>query len=329
MLSTLMLCLSLLPGPEPEYLRRDHGPGTSGGGIMTQSGEVMKPGTVSFEFRIDYTQFERFTVDEIRAATFAVGDPDHAHFDVLRSSTLETFSLTYGATAELQFGFSFGYYLGNELREGHLHGDGSYGFHDFGDIRGMTDHWITGKYRVHKGEEGGSWAALFGVKLPFGDDDETGRSGTSNVPLEASLQPGSGAVDFMLGAAYSTYLTAEISMDASLQYTLRTEANKFKIGDLVLFGVAASYRFTESVQVFPQPSLFLELNVRHLFRNQEEGQEVINSGGTVLFLSPGFRFGFSERVAFTIAIQVPVVQALNDEQQEALFKVSTGLTFTF
>ena len=107
MLSVLALCLSLATPPDPNYLRRDHGPGTSGGGIMTQSGEVMKPGAVSLEFRIDHTQFEKFTEDEIRTATFKVGNPDHAHFDVLRSSTLETFSLAFGATENLQFGFSF------------------------------------------------------------------------------------------------------------------------------------------------------------------------------------------------------------------------------
>jgi hypothetical protein len=332
MIPILLFCLSLAEGPHPEalLLRRDHGPGTSGGGLSTQSGEVMKPGAVSLDFRIDYTQFEHLSPTDIERRTNKVGGADHQHFDAARSAALETFSLSYGATENLQIGFSFGYYYGNDVREGHLHSNGSYGFHEFGDIKGTTDHWITAKYRVAKGEEGGgSFSVLTGLKLPFGDSDEVGQDGTSNAPLEPSLQPGSGAVDAMVGFAYSRYLSAAMTLDTSVQYTYRSEANDFKIGDQILFGVATAYRFTESVLVFPQPSLFLELNVRHLFRNVEADEKIINSGGTVLFVSPGFRIGFSDRVAFTLAIQIPVYQGLNDEQQEALFKVSTGFTFTF
>jgi hypothetical protein len=330
MLPVLLLCLSLPAGPDPEYLRRDHGPGTSGGGLSTASGEVMRPGAVSLDFRIDYTQFEHLSPTDIERRTNKVGGADHQHFDAARSAALETFTLSFGATENLQLSFSFGYYYGNDVREGHLHGNGTYGFHEFGDIKGMTDHWITAKYRIARGEEGeGSLAVLTGIKLPFGDSDEVSQTSDGNEPLEASLQPGSGAVDFMLGFAYSRYLTANMTLDTSIQYTYRTETNDFKIGDMIMFGVATAYRFTESVLVFPQPSLFLELNVRHLFRNVEAEEKIVNSGGTVLFLSPGFRVAFSDRVAFSLAIQIPVYQGLNDEQQEALFKVSTGFTFTF
>jgi len=322
------LLLYLNPDPDPTMFKRDHGPGTSGGGLTTISGEVLRPNVLTVDFRIDYTQFQHLTESQIQDRTFQVGNPEHAHFDAARNSALETFSLAYGVAEGIQLGFSFGYYLGNDVREGHLHGDGSYGFHKFGDITGMTDHWITSKFQLMKNESG-SLAGVAGIKLPFGDDDEVSQNSTNNAPLEASLQPGSGAVDFLLGVAYSRYLTSEITLDASVAYTLRTEANNFKIGDLISVGVATAYRFTESVQVFPQPSVFLELNVRHLFKNWEDGEYVINSGGTALFVSPGFRIAFSERVAWTIAIQIPVVQALNDEQQKTLFKVSTGFTFTF
>ena len=151
-------------------------------------------------------------------------------------------------------------------------------------------------------------------------------------PLTFNTYPGNpneAAVHADFASRVKHWKRAYILCDTSIQYTYRTETNDFKIGDMIMFGVATAYRFTESVLVFPQPSVFLELNVRHLFRNVEAEEKIINSGGTVLFLSPGFRIGFSDRVAFTLAIQIPVYQGLNDEQQEALFKVSTGFTFTF
>ncbi|HVE40382.1 MAG TPA: transporter [Planctomycetota bacterium] len=329
MLSILLLCLCLPPDPDPlEPMKRDHGPGTSGGGLSTQSAEVLKPGSWSLGLRIDYTNFQRLSETQIQDKTVSMAGADHVHFDAVRWSMLETFELSVGATESLQFGFSFGYYRATDVREGHLHGDGSYGFHDFGDISGMTDQWITSKYRVMRGEYG-SLAFFGGVKLPFGDDNETGESSTSNEPLDPALQPGSGAFDFQLGAAYTRYLSSAVSMDTSIAYTYRTRADDFKIGDLILFGLALNYRFTESVQVFPQPSAFLELNVRHLFRNREGSEVEENSGGTALFVSPGFRVGFSDKVSLTIAIQIPVVQALHEEQQLTKFKVSTGLTLSF
>lgn len=311
----------------PAPVRRDHGPGTSGGGIATQSGETLRPGAFALSVRLDYTQFERLSSADIQEKTFKVDD-EHAHFDAVRWSLLETVELSYGAAEGFQVSYAFGYYKANDVREGHLHSDGSYGFHELGDVSGMTDHRISAKLRLFSGPEG-HFSLFSGIKLPFGDDDEVGEDGTRNEPLEPSLQPGSGAFDAMLGVAYSRWLNENVTLDTSLQYTRRTEEDDFKIGDLALFGAALAYRFTENVQTFPQLSVFLETNVRFLFRNREGAHEVENSGGTVLFVSPGIRVGLSERATLTLSPQFPVLQDLNDEQQETLFKVSMGLTFTF
>ena len=47
----------------------DHGRGTSGGGVLTQSGETLKPGAFSIEFREDYTEFQRLSQAEVEATT--------------------------------------------------------------------------------------------------------------------------------------------------------------------------------------------------------------------------------------------------------------------
>ena len=125
------------------------------------------------------------------------------------------------------------------------------------------------------------------------------------------------------------YLINSILRACGILKNLSQDRGAFKIGDLVLLGTALAWRFTENVQTYPQPSVFLEAHVRHLFRNEEDGERVRNSGGTALFLGPGFRMGFSERVSWTIALQIPVFQHLHSEQQETLFKAMTGLTFTF
>jgi hypothetical protein len=306
----------------------DHGPGTSGGGVGTQSGETLGPSKMTLTWRQDYTQYERLSSDDIESRTMKMSGEDHAHFDALRWSLLETLEISYGLAEDWQFGYSLGWYKGNDLREGHLHEDGSYGYHEYGDISGMTDHWMTLKHRVLKGESG-HLAFTAGIKLPFGDDDEIGEDGTRNAPLEASLQPGSGTFDFLFGAAFSRYLTPNVTLDTSLSYTARTIEDDYKIGDLILYGLAVAYRFSENAASTPSASVFLELNLRHLFHNEEDDEEVHNSGGTVLFLSPGVKIAFTPGAAFTLSLQFPIVQDLEDEQQETDFKATTALTLSF
>src|SRR5436189_2361379 len=69
----------------------DHGPGTSGGGASTQSGETLKPGKFSVELREDYTEFEDLSVAAIEAKTTRAGS-----FDLLDRSFLSTVSISYG-----------------------------------------------------------------------------------------------------------------------------------------------------------------------------------------------------------------------------------------
>lgn len=309
----------------PRRAAADHGPGTSGGASTIQSGETMREGALSLSLRWDFTRFEKLSDAGIERRTRKVDD-DHAHVDALRFSSLVTVELSYGLSERFQLGLSTGWYRGDDLREGHLHGDGSYGFHEFGDVTGMTDLWINGKLRLYRGPYG-RWAGYGGVKLPTGQDDVRGEG--EEEPLEASLQPGSGAFDFQVGTAYSIWLTERITLDASGQYIFRTENDGFKIGDRIDGGVAVAYRLMEDMQRYPQVSLFTEVVLRYIFRNREDGDMVENSGGAVLFLAPGIRTAFSERVSLTVSPRFPVLQELNDEQQETSYQIGSDLTLTF
>jgi hypothetical protein len=325
---SLLIAVSLAAFPfDPPGARKDHGPGTSGGGLNTRSAETLKPNAFSATMRLDFTGFERLSNDDIFELTNGV-EGDHAHFDAVRWTMLETVELAFGAAEDFEVGMSFGYYRANDVREGHLHEDGSYGFHEFGDISGATDLWISAKGRVSRGPEG-QFAVFGGVKLPTGDDDETDEGGTRNSTLEPSLQPGSGTFDLMAGVAYSRWLSEQLTIDASASYTWRSEEDDFKIGDLILVGVAAAYRLTDDAQAFPRVSVFAEAALRHLFENEEDGEEVSNSGGTVLFLGPGIRVGLSERFTWQLGVYFPVVQELNEPQQWTYYKVSTGITLSF
>ena len=133
----------------------------------------------------------------------------------------------------------------------------------------------------------------------------------------------------MLGVGYSIWLTERVTLDASAQYTLRTEAHDFKVGDRIDTGAAVAYRLTDDPKEFPRTSVFGELNGRRLFQSESNGQRDPNSGGYSIFVSAGVKVGFTDNVAWTIALQVPVWQDLNGEQQTTQSKATTGITFSF
>src|SRR5205823_951355 len=83
----------------------NHGPGTSGGGSSTASGETLKRNMFDLSLREDYTEFE-----DIGRAEAERRAADSGGFDAIRRSFIETFSIAYGISDDLQAGAAIGYY---------------------------------------------------------------------------------------------------------------------------------------------------------------------------------------------------------------------------
>jgi hypothetical protein len=224
-----------------------------------------------------------------------------------------------------QIGASIGYYDAVDASEAEFDpGEGETEILTF-DPDGITDLWLSGKYRFYRGPLG-NIAVFGGVKFPTGDDDVKNSEGEQ---VEPSATAGSGSYDGMLGLAYSRFITSRVTMDASFQYTFRTEDHDFRLGDRIDAGLAAAYRFTEDVQKYPQFSAFGEALFRHLYKSEEDGERDPNTGGTVLFLAPGIRAALNEHLAATVSAPLPVWQDPNGEQLETDFKILGALTVTF
>ncbi len=295
----------------------NHGPSTSGGGTSTISGETLRKGAWDIELRTDYTRFEDVSIAEAEAKAEEIG-----HFDALESAFVETLSVQHGLTSEVQLGLQIGYYRGSNFVDAHVHGSGHVGTAT-GDPSGLTDAWITGKWRLVRGAPG-HLSVLGGVKLPVGDDDETLSGGH---PLDPSSQPGTGSVDWQAGVAYSRYLNERVTLDASALYTLRTEHDDFEVGDRADLGLALAYRLTEDVRARHAWSVFGELAGTWLGEDEEGGERNENSGGEVLYLGLGARDRVNEHFSFAIAPAFPIYQAENGEQVEAEWRVAATLSF--
>ncbi|CAG1003197.1 hypothetical protein PHYC_03048 [Phycisphaerales bacterium] len=295
----------------------NHGPGTSGGSSSVVSGETLKPGTWEFALRFDATEFEHVTHAEVEERALAAGE-----FDALRRAFLTTLSVSYGVTEDFQAGVELGYYYGQDFVSAHVHGGEAEA--DEVDIEGLADLWLNAKYRFVKGKPG-NLAVFGGIKLPVGEDEVM----LDDHRVEASSQPGSGALDLRLGLAYSRFLSSRVTLDASVAYTHRTPSGDFKVGDRFDAGVGVAYRLIEDVNKFPNISIFGEATLVWLGEDAHEGEENENSGGTTVYLGVGARVRICRTVALTVSPCIPVMQDLNGDQIETRFKVAVGLSFTF
>jgi hypothetical protein len=297
-----------------------HGPGTSGGGSSTISGETLKAGSWDLDLRTDYTNFRHFSREEAEQHAAASGD-----FDAVKYSIVQSTSLAYGITDDFQLGATIGYYYADNFISADRDPDTGEVESGQANPRGLTDLWLQAKYRVLQGQPG-NLAVIGGLKLPTGRDDVRLDNGER---LEPSSQPGSGAADLQGGLAYSRFLTSQLTIDASLLYTYRTRRAGFKVGDRFDIGTALAYRLTEDIGEFPQWSVFGEVNGVYVQKDEPAEGPNPNTGGFTVFVTPGARVRFSPNVALTVAPSFPVYQDLNGDQDKTRFKMAATLSFSF
>jgi len=296
----------------------NHGPGTSGGGSATASGETLRQGLWTLELRSDWTRFDSASVAEAEAKAITAGE-----FDSLDRSWVNSVALSYGLSDDLQLSVALGYYSGKDFISAEADGLGG-AESASADPGGLTDTWVDAKWRVMHGPSG-HLALIGGVKLPTGKDDETLSNGEE---LEASSQPGSGSVDYQAGLAYSRFLTSRMTLDASALYTVRTAHQGFEVGDRGDLGLALGYRLTEDVQAPNNWSVFGELNGVWLDKDVAQGVTNENSGGETVYLTLGVRDRLNPHTALSLAPALPVYQDTNGEQVESDWRLGLALTFS-
>jgi hypothetical protein len=297
----------------------NHGPGTSGGGSSTLSGETLKAGGFDLSLRTDATWYETFTRAE--AADHAI---QSGGFDAIDRTFVESFSIAYGVTDDFQVSASSGYYSGDNFVEASPDGSGGAEVAT-ADPRGLMDLWLQGKLRVMRGRYG-HLALVAGIKLPTGKDDVRLSDGSL---LEPSSQPGSGAVDFQLGTAYSRYLSSRTTIDASAVYTFRGEHDDFRVGDRFDLGSALAYRLTEDIKAYPNWSVSGELLGVWIGRDDDAGEKNPNSGGTTVYAAPGIRGRIDPHLSLGLAPAIPVYQNLDGDQPETRAKLAVTLSWSF
>ncbi len=173
---------------------------------------------------------------------------------------------------------------------------------DLGGDGGLGDAVFLAKWRFYKRDRGiGTFrlAVEGGVKAPTGANDLRDPSGQR---LPQPLQRGSGSWDPTIDVT-GTYVPSagrgRWVFTGDVGGTVTTEANNFEFGDRVSYDGMVKYRIHPARYPGRDTFLLVELNGRWHDRASANGAVVPDSGGHVIYVSPGiqFRMGFELRLS--------------------------------
>jgi hypothetical protein len=164
-----------------------------------------------------------------------------------------------------------------------------------------------------------AWAlqAVAGARLPLGKSDQTDETGAR---LEQHLQTGSGAAAGIFGAQLLHGGKVPLFFSASYQ-TNGTNDHDFVYGNVFRFNAAAQRALSKPLD------LIAEINGRVADYDVDGIETDANSGGTVVYFSPGLRLQLDSALSLRSQVQIPVVENLHGEQNEKV-NVRTGLVWS-
>jgi hypothetical protein len=191
---------------------------------------------------------------------------------------------------------------------------------------GIGDIKVFTRYSLKSPKKGNSYFAIvdLGLSLPTGDTDkefliDTKKGKIKKIPT--GMQLGDGSVDPMIQFAI-TKLLSNSRLDLSTRYTANQEGdNDYKKGDEFNYNLAYSYAVNKIMD------LQVEINGIYSSKNKNYGIENENSGGNIIYITPGIHFKLNKRLIISGGVQLPVYRDLNGSQLSNDYKIVTKLAY--
>lgn len=299
----------LLVAAAPAY-GGSHGPSGFGTPRAVQTGIPLAVDAFVVDLAAAWTVWDQYSTGELLATDGSAASLEH--------SALATASLRYGVTettvlgARVAWWWTDGYAVGPELAGG--------GGPFEGDPGGPSDLWLDGSWRFHRHPRG-DFAFLFGVKLPFGADDERLEGGGRISPSD---QASTGAVDFRAGLAWTNQLTERLRFDASVERTLHGDNSGFEQGDRWDVGASFSWRLGADEGPGAGWSVSGAMLMTNLEADVQDGASDPNSSGTLAWFAPSLMRSSTDGSALRFELALPVSQELDGDQVEADSRLTVG-----
>lgn len=303
------------------------------GPIQTISAITLPKSRWSIGSRTEYLKLDSFSDSSLEQ--FALQGKEIHSTDYLLSPSI---GISYGLTDNLMLSLGIPYVLRSNIREGHIEDDVPE-VHVHKDSKGIGDITLFSKYHFDFMENNyHETAFLFGLKVPAGN---THAKDKNNMRFETEHQPGSGSWDPFMGVAITKKFKI-LSFNANILYTFATEGeDKTNLGDLFNYNLAITHRIggetghshSTATDVHHDHAshmdlvwdLIFELNGERRQRLFIAGTKDDNSGGSLLYISPGIRLTANNKWSASLLVGFPVYQDLNGNQHDTDLRVIFGI----
>ncbi len=187
----------------------------------------------------------------------------------------------------------------------------------FGDVR------VIGRFMgVLKNR---SLGLQLGLKLPTGEFRQNFNGGAiAGSALDRGLQLGTGTPDLIFGAYHFANISKDWNYFSQLVAQLPLASREGYIpGNSLTANLALRYQRFQ--HVVPQ----LQVNARFQARDHGINASPEDSGGTMVYLSPGVTFNITSNVSSYVFFQLPIYQYLNGYQLAPFYTLSVGTRIMF
>lgn len=328
MTGAALLTLSAVAAPSHAHHVSIGGPAGSSGPVIGAAPATLGQGKFSVGISSQYIQYEDFSRRELEG--FAAVGIEEVHST--NYAVVTTIGLEYGVTDRFSVRLVAPYIQRTDIREGELE-DGAPEAHRLGDVEGFGDLTLIGKYLLIQ-QSDLQLSVMAGAQLPTGHTHERADDGSR---FEQEFQPGSGATRAILGLAMAkTYGT--FTWHSSLTYTFADRGSQdTKLGEVLTYDVGVSYRLGQGPHVHDDGTferhaaldLILEINGEWQ-ENEEVGSAVDpNSGGNLLFVSPGVRYLSAQGWNAALSVGIPVSDNLKGRQNDPEPRLFLSVGFDF
>ena len=181
---------------------------------------------------------------------------------------------------------------------------------------GIGDIKLSAKYLVYQLDRKNKTvrvASKAGVKLPTGNEDTQPALGT-------------GSTDYFFSTV-AGWLEKRVGVFIEGIYNVNTSRDSLDFGNSFSYNLALGYRLLPVVyETYPSPQIngYLELNGTTVAKSELNDAKVDNSGGTILFLSPGLQYIGGRGWLVETSFQYPIINQPNGTQLATDWTLSFG-----
>jgi hypothetical protein len=276
-------------------------------------------------------EYDYIHQDELRSGTHVLGGvPDGNELERETLNRYYTVGLDYSPTADWNIDLRVPYVGRTHSTYGDFDSSEPLAPLSYSRSSSLGDIKVIGSYQgilpMH------NLGVQLGVKLPtgrYGTDVKFDSGPLEGQPLDASLQPGTGSTDLIIGAYYYRPIGQDFDFFANAQFQSAIKHKQDQSGNDFRPGNSTTVSFGMRYEAHPTWVPQLQMNLLHKDVDQGALADIYDTAGYVAYISPGLTAQVVGNLHVYGFAQFPVYSDLVGDQLFPRYTFSVGASYAF